>query len=107
MSSYKEAFTTIKSVNKKPIIQENERKIPDSMQLSQDNTTTTFNQPNSIPSGVIQDNRVQFDLKNNHSWSNVRGFGNINVGTYDSCNNIHGRVHPYNRIKKKNIKNTE
>ena len=69
------------------------------MQKSEDPTITTFTQPNSVPSNVIQDNTVNFDLKNNHSWSNSRGYGNVVVGTYDSCSNIHGKVHPWNRFK--------
>ena len=101
MSNYREAFTnTINKGNRnKPIIQENNRKIPNKMQKSEDPTITTFTQPNSVPSKVIQDNTVNFDLKNNHSWSNSRGYGNVVVGTYDSCSNIHGKVHPWHRFK--------
>ena len=36
------------------------------MQKSEDPTITTFTQPNSVPSKVIQDNTVNFDLKNNY-----------------------------------------
>ena len=99
MSNYIEAFTTTKYKDtNKPIIQENNRKIPNKMQKSEDPTTTTFTQLHSVPSNVIQDNTVRFDLKNNHSWSNSRGYGNVIVGTYDSCSNIHGKVHPWNRF---------
>jgi hypothetical protein len=106
MSSLTEAFTinSPENTNKKPIIQENNRTVPDSMQESRDDTTTTFNQPHGIPGCVIQDNKVQFDLKNNHSWSNSRGYGHIVIGTYDSCSNIHGRIHPWNRIRPLNSK---
>ena len=47
MSSLTEAFTinSPENTNKKPIIQENNRTVPDSMQESRDDTTTTFHQP--------------------------------------------------------------
>lgn len=105
MSSYSEAFNTCGARNNvkkplKPRIFENYRPIPQTKQVSQDTTKTTHSQLMEAPSKVIQDNSVNFSLQNNHSWSNSRGYGNIVIGTYDSCSNIHGRVHPYNRIPK-------
>ena len=33
-------------------------------------------------------------------WSNVKGYGTINVNSSDDDNNIHTNIHPYNRIEK-------
>tara|TARA_Y100000389_G_scaffold79344_2_gene76093 strand:+ start:2884 stop:3222 length:339 start_codon:yes stop_codon:yes gene_type:complete len=104
MSSLREAFTNLTPTSTKPIVKENDRTIPDEMQHSRDTTTTTFHQPYGTSNRVIQDNNVQFELQNNHSWSNSRGYGNLVIGTFDSCNNIHGRVHPWNRIRPLNSK---
>ncbi len=105
MSSYNEAFKVCNipkksKIVKKPRIFENYRPIPQSKQVSEDTSKTTHQQESSLPSKVIQDNSVNFPLKNNHSWSNSRGYGNIVIGTFDSCNNMHGRIHPYNRLDK-------
>ncbi len=54
--------------------------------------------PYEPPMNVIQNNSVKFNKKSNKSWSNTRGYGNIVIGTHDTENNIHGRVHPWNRI---------
>lgn len=104
MSSLREAFATKQQTANKPIIKENDRAIPENMQKSKDDTTTTFNQSHGAPKCVIQDNKVQFDLQNNHTWSNSRGYGNVVVGTFDSCSNIHGRIHPWNIIRSLNTK---
>ena len=37
-----------------------------------------------------QSNNVDFTKTYNKSWSNTRGYGNIVVGTHDTCNNIQG-----------------
>jgi hypothetical protein len=54
------------------------------------------------PKEIINDNIVDFDTTNSHSWSNQRGYGNIVMATNDTCNNIRGKVHPWNRIPKLN-----
>tara|TARA_B100000963_G_scaffold45853_2_gene34250 strand:+ start:609 stop:1046 length:438 start_codon:yes stop_codon:yes gene_type:complete len=61
-------------------------------------STTSHCQAYGVPEKVIQDNEIGEKPKWTHTWSNVRGYGNIVVATNDSCNNIHGKVHPYNRI---------
>lgn len=105
MSSYNEAFNgcgvpKITKKASKPRIFENYRPIPQSKQISKDAAKTPHSEIADSPTKIIQDNGVNFPLKNNHSWSNSRGYGNIVVGTFDSCNNVHGRVHPYNRLPK-------
>jgi hypothetical protein len=65
-----------------------------------DNSSTTHCQSYGTPQRVIQDNEIKEKPNWTHTWSNVRGYGNIVVATNDSCNNVHGRVHPYNRITK-------
>ena len=62
------------------------------------NSTTTHCLPYGAPKRVIQSNEITEKPKWSHSWSNVRGYGNIVVATNDDCTNIHGKVHPYNRI---------
>lgn len=59
---------------------------------------TTHCLPYKAPREVIQDNSVDFKFSNTNTWSNTRGYGNIVIGTSDLQNNIHGRVHPWNRI---------
>tara|TARA_B100000575_G_scaffold294356_1_gene309751 strand:- start:4283 stop:4687 length:405 start_codon:yes stop_codon:yes gene_type:complete len=106
MSSYPDAFQ-LQSVGNlqnntnvptKPIILENNKMVPLKNSTENQETTTTHTQEFGDINNVDQDNGVDFAIGNNHSWSNVRGYGNIVVGTNDSRNNIHGRVHPYNRI---------
>ena len=84
-------------VSKKPIIIEN-NDVRENNGRVNDNTTTNYCQNYAAPINVINDNIVREKPKSAHSWSNQRGHGNIVVGTHDSCNNIHGRVHPFNRI---------
>ena len=60
--------------------------------------TTTHCQPFSPIMNIIQDNKVDFSNDTKHNWSNQRGYGNIVVSTADNCNNVVGRVAPYNRI---------
>lgn len=62
-------------------------------------SSTSHCQAYGVPERVIQDNEIKEKPKWTHTWSNVRGYGNIVVATNDSCSNVHGRVHPYNRIK--------
>lgn len=101
MSKYPEAFklncvgqldcnNNYSVCGKKPIILENNE--------VKDDTTTTHCLPYEIPKRVIQNNDVDFDIKNTANWSNTRGYGNIVVATNDTCNNVHGRIHPWNRI---------
>lgn len=98
MSDYTEAFNlqndeNMSADNKKkngPIVIENDEIIP--------NHTTIHSQPFGNPKNVVQDNNVDFPVSNSHSWSNTRGYGNINLDTHDNLNNIHSRSHPYNRI---------
>ena len=59
---------------------------------------TTNCLPYKAPKSVIQNNNVEFNFSNSNTWSNTRGYGNIVVGTSDNQNNIHGRIHPWNRI---------
>ena len=47
---------------------------------------------------VVSDNNVINIPRSSHSWSNQRGYGNIVVGSFDTCSNIYSKVHPYNRI---------
>ena len=51
---------------------------------------------------IVSENKIDYKLSSNHTWSNQRGYGNIIVGNLDTCNNIHTRVHPYNRIDRLN-----
>ena len=50
------------------------------------------------PREILNDNILIEDPKSSHSWSNQRGYGHITIGTFDTCSNIHSKVHPYNRI---------
>jgi len=55
--------------------------------------------PNRAPCRIIQDNVVDFPAETRHNWSNQRGYGNIVVATNaEQCNNIYGKVYPWNRI---------
>lgn len=54
----------------------------------------------SSPLEVYENSSINFDLLNNHSWSNQRGYGNIQISSFDSCNNIKGEVFNWNRIPK-------
>ena len=82
-------------VSKKPIIIENNRVVEGEEQHS---TTTNYCKNYNPPMRVIQDNKIVEKPKSSHSWSNQRSYGNIVVGSNDTCNNIHGRIHPYNRL---------
>uniref|UniRef100_A0A6C0JIA6 Uncharacterized protein n=1 Tax=viral metagenome TaxID=1070528 RepID=A0A6C0JIA6_9ZZZZ len=103
MSSYPEAFklncvgklptdNTYSVCQQKPIILENNNLAQGSNYKPQG--CPTYEPPRE----VIQSNNVDFTKTYNKSWSNTRGYGNIVVGTHDTCNNIQGRVHPWNRI---------
>ena len=67
-------------------------------EINAGDSTTTYCQAYGVPERVIQDNEINQKPNWSHSWSNQRGYGNIVVATDDTCNNIHGRVHPWNRI---------
>ena len=82
-------------ISKKPIIIENNNVVEEDIQH---HTTTNYCKKYSQPMKIIQDNLVTEKPKSSHSWSNQRSYGNIVVGRHDTCNNVHGRVHPYNRI---------
>ena len=58
--------------------------------------------PYKAPNRVINNNYVEYPSVKTHSWSNTRGYGNIVLATNDSCNNIHGKVKPWNRIESLN-----
>ena len=101
MSSYPDTFrincvgklpcnTNSSICSNKPVILENNRIV--------DDTSTTHCMKYFAPKNIIQDNHVDYNITNSHTWSNARYYGNIVIGTNDTCNNIHGRVHPYNRI---------
>ena len=88
-------------VSKKPIIIENNNVVEEENNKMADrsgNTTTNYCANYNPPMRVIQDNIVVEKPQSAHSWSNQRSYGNIVVGTHDTCNNVHGRVHPYNRL---------
>ena len=51
---------------------------------------------------TIQNRNIDFPSSNSRNWSNQRSYGNIVLGTSDSCNNIYGKVKPWNRIEKLN-----
>ena len=55
--------------------------------------------PYEAPTKVIGNNKVDFKTVNSHSWSNQRGYGNIVSATNDTCNNIHAKIKPWNRIE--------
>lgn len=104
MSSYPDAFR-INCVGKlptdnnysickqKPIILENKNVVEEG------NQKPVKCQPYNPPTSVIQSNLVPKNAVSNKSWSNSRGYGNIVVATHDTENNMHGRVHPYNRLR--------
>jgi len=48
----------------------------------------------------ISNNNINFNLLSNHSWSNQRGYGNIQVSSFDDCNNLKGKIFNWNRIPK-------
>ena len=50
------------------------------------------------PREILNNNYLTDELHTSHTWSNQRGYGHITVGTFDSCSNIHTKIHPYNRI---------
>ena len=95
-------------VSKKPIIIENNNVVENNNGIKNNNriknnrinntTTTNYCKPYKAPIRIIQDNKIIETPKSAHSWSNQRSYGNIVIGTHDSCNNVHGRVHPFNRI---------
>tara|TARA_B100001093_G_scaffold519364_1_gene608029 strand:- start:279 stop:644 length:366 start_codon:yes stop_codon:yes gene_type:complete len=103
MSSYPDAFrlncigklptdSNYSVCQQKPIILENKNVVEKG-----------HNRPESCsafaaPQNVVQDNAVPSGLVSNKSWSNVRGYGNVVVATHDTENNMHGRVHPWNRL---------
>lgn len=105
MSAYPQAFTINKVGdltcnnnfyyvdNSLPIMMDERRVVPAM-------STTTHCQAYRPPMEVIQDNTFPSPHFNERSWSNHRGYGNIVVATHDTCNNIRGRVHPWNRIPK-------
>ena len=62
------------------------------------NTTTTHCLPYEPPSKVIDSNEVDFPTDSSHFWCNQRGYGNVVIATYGTCNNIYGKVNPWNRI---------
>ena len=92
-------------VSKEPVVIQNGNVVSEenSPQVNQPinkaSSTTTHCLAYKAPQRVIQDNEVNFKPQWAHSWSNTRGYGNIVVATNDTCNNIHGRVHPWNRIQ--------
>ena len=63
---------------------------------------TTHCQPFGTPMKVIQDNKIDYPYESSHIWSNNRAYGNIVIGSSDSCGTIYGRVAPFNRIPKLN-----
>ena len=104
MSSYPEAFklncvgklptdNNYSVCQEKPIILENNNVVPKGAKHLNRGCA-----PYKAPKNVIQDNTFQGNKVSAKSWSNTRGYGNIVVGTYDINNDIHGRIHPWNRI---------
>lgn len=103
MSSYPSAFKLQKVgklqhnhiASNKPIVLENNRVVP--LNSTDKHLTTIHSQPNRAPSNLIQTNKVDFKTTT-PTWSNSRGYGNIVIGTHDTCSNVHGRIVPYNRL---------
>ena len=100
MSNYPDSFR-INSVgelpcnNKQINVNSNKPIIIENNNLIENDTINKFyNSPNN----VTQDNTVSEESKSTHSWSNQRSYGNIVVATHDTCNNVHGRIHPFNRL---------
>lgn len=101
MSSYPDAFR-LNCVGKlptdnhfsvcqqKPIVLENNNVV----QQNSRSGCSSYNPPQN----VVQDNAIPTNKVSNKSWSNVRGYGNVVVATHDTQNNVHGRIHPWNRI---------
>ena len=57
-----------------------------------------LNHSKLLNESIVNDNKVDFDTSNNPSWSNQKGYGNIVVGTFDDCSNIHNKYYNWNRI---------
>ena len=66
--------------------------------VEQGNNRSTSCSAFTPPQNVVQNNKVPVGVVSNKSWSNVRGYGNIVVATHDTESNMHGRLHPWNRI---------
>jgi len=45
-------------------------------------------------------NNYKFNKYSSNKWSNVTGYGNITINSYDNGSNIYTDIHPYNRINK-------
>ena len=95
-------FINTESLRSKDVkIKKNKRSSKSGSKIyNSDNSQSLYCLPYSAPSNVIDSNLVDFEPTDSHSWSNQRGYGNIVVATYDTCNNIHGKVNPWNRIPK-------
>ena len=81
-------------------LKEQEQNIKKNTQKRIDREKGTVCSNYNSPIDVNENNSINFNLLNNHSWSNQRGYGNIQIGSFDSCNNINGEVFNWNRIPK-------
>ena len=86
---------------KKKVVAESENVMSEDslVNVTVDRSSTIHCLPYKPPSKVIGNNTVNFKTVNTHSWSNQRGYGNIVTATNDTCNNIHAKVKPFNRIE--------
>lgn len=102
MSSYPNAFRVNcignTSCNNNYTVCKDQTYINNKLQQRRLPQQTTHCLPYQAPKQVIQNNNVDFQFSNSNTWSNARGYGNIVIGTSDTQNNIHGRIHPWNRI---------
>lgn len=80
----------------KKLKEENSKNKPKRMDREKGTICADYNSPIDI----TENNSINFNLLNNHSWSNQRGYGNIQISSFDSCNNINGEVFNWNRIPK-------
>ena len=90
-------------LSKHPIIIENDKIVSEEQAFEKmpgmvRQSTNSHCQAYGHPQNVIQSNEIHEKPQWSHSWSNQRGYGNIVLATNDTCNNVHGRVHPYNRL---------
>ena len=50
------------------------------------------------PKQILNNNYLLDEPHTSHTWSNQSGYGHIIIGSFDSCSNVHTKVHPYNRL---------
>lgn len=45
---------------------------------------------------LIDKSLVKYPTNISHKWSNLKNFGDLNIFTNDTCNNVHTKVYKYN-----------